>query len=155
MSERKRCANCEHGEVFEDNYPCNKCKGWKGEGRPYWMAKIPEPTPKGIDIIMTCGETHHIDTEQPEIATVEINGEQVYPTTKTFHESDNPIKTLEAFADMMTRLSGKQWSYEGFGRMEDCANMTKDNRRGRSSTEHVVIPWCPQFDNGYSRFGVK
>ena len=37
------------------------------------------PKPKGIDLVMSCGETHHIDTEQPTIQTVKVNGEQIYP----------------------------------------------------------------------------
>lgn len=79
--------DCEHGGRGDEVYPCRvffKTGGSSAGDCPYWMPQIkkPEPPkPKGIDIVMVCGESHHIDTAQPTIETVKIHGEQVYPTT--------------------------------------------------------------------------
>ena len=51
------------------------------------------PKPKGIDIEMTCGESHHIDTEQPTIESIKLNGEQIYPSTDKCCEPETISKT--------------------------------------------------------------
>ena len=73
------CTTCEHHDRKDRQYPCNKCSSSHGAYNPQWMAKV---TPRGIDIVMSCGEKHHVDTEQDEIVSVSLNGKQVYPQIK-------------------------------------------------------------------------
>ena len=111
------------------------------------------PKPKGFKVTMGCGEEHFIETTQPEIATVEINGEQVYPTT----ESTKPKFSREFFADLLEQMTGDKWKFqsntsyvkgnlyeatmhEGFGKI---------NTPMRKHEDTVILPWYNDY-SGYS-----
>lgn len=76
----KWCDDCTHVDRTPGQYPCKECVASMNK-TPYWVAKIDPPKPKGIDIVMVCGEKLHVDTVQLEIAKIMLHGEQVYPTT--------------------------------------------------------------------------
>ena len=110
MTDYKDCNNCQHEDRNLSDYPCNGCDSYINQ---YWTPKPTPPKPKGIDIVMTCGEEHHIDTEQPEIASVKVNGEQVYPLTDKCCKEEPEDTRLPAkgdyypLHDLITALSEK------------------------------------------------
>ena len=131
MFDNKDCDNCEHADRGSEEYPCGKC--FYARPRTYWMAKL---KPKGIDITMSCGEKHHVDTDQPTVETVSVNGEQIYPLPNT-----GDPKTYYAFAELFSRITGENWKFVGYGdikyRDEDGQCFYKDMQL----SEHLVIPW--------------
>jgi len=92
------------------DYPCKECgPSTLTDPHPYWMEKLSEPLkPKGIDIVMTCGEIHHIDTEQPAVDTVSFNGEQLYPQMERIKHivEIEKIESVQDFARLMSRMTG-------------------------------------------------
>jgi len=44
--------------------------------------------PSGIDIEMGCGDKLHIDTDQPTVSTIFVQGKQVYPPTPVTNEGE-------------------------------------------------------------------
>lgn len=78
-----RCRKCAHEERDCHEYPCSGCVVISLGDIDYHAPKPEKPEPEGIDIVMVCGEKYHIDTVQPEIETVTLNGEQVYPQEDT------------------------------------------------------------------------
>ncbi len=114
-----------------------------------------EKKPKGIDIKMTCGEEHHIDTDQPTIETVKVNGEQIYPL-ETGSETQT-IKDAQDFALMFSKLTGKKWVFEGHDYLTNYERMSKKYVHGRPLSECFSIPWNSfrGYEKGYMRFGLK
>ena len=102
---------------------------------------------KGIDITMSCGETHHVDTEQMEIAKVKLNGEQIYPQLST----EDP-KTYYEFAELFSRITGEKWNFTGWGTVDFWEIEGKHDHKHRRLSEHFVIPWAGKAGRGYSRF---
>ena len=133
MFDNKDCGNCEHENIDLDDYPCSKCTIHYNN---YWMAKLEPRKPKGIDITMSCGEKHHVDTVQPTVETIQVNGEQIYPLPNT-----GDPKTYYAFAELFSRITGENWKFVGYGdikyRDEDAQCFYKDMQL----SEHLVIPW--------------
>ena len=148
------CESCQHENIDTGEYPCDNCKGWRTSGTPlFWMKKIPYTNPKGIDIVMTCGESHHNYTEHPEIATVKVNGKQVYPPTET-NEAPMSVKTFYDFAKLFSKITGENWSFADWATMEYWDSEAKNSKyyNNKHLSEYFVIPCAFAEGEGYSRF---
>ena len=108
------------------------------------------PKPKGFKVTMGCGEEHFIETTQPEIATVEINGKQIYPSENISDRKDH--ETYHEFAKMFSRITGENWKFTGWGGMAYWDNEGKDNGKNDHLSDRFAIPWAGIRGKGYSRF---
>ena len=111
--------------------------------------------PKGIDITMSCGEKHHVDTYQPTVETIQVNGEQIYPS-KTSVE----IKDEEDIVKFLEKLTGEKWEFGSWCTYRENGDLYEASFRD-GSTEYsplrkhidtVIIPWFKGKRNAYSEY---
>ena len=147
MFDEEDCDTCEHEDRDSDEYPCDKCFSYK-----YWMVKL---KPKGIDIVMSCGEKHHVDTDQPTVETVSVNGEEIYPPKiqKEIKDEDDVVKLLEILTGDKLRFSS--WcTYRENGDIYESS--FRDGYSGdsplRKHIDTVIIPWFKGNRNAYSEY---
>ena len=137
------CNECQHLARSSIEYPCNLCN--TGE---YWMPKLP-PKPKGIDIIMTCGEVHHIDTVQPTIQEVKINGVVYGGLTAENY-------TNEKLAKIISKLTGCKWEVDGHGNWGGFEDNTRSLKKNFDISKHFSIPYHNEYSSVsspiYTRF---
>ena len=109
--------------------------------------KKEERKPKGIDVVMSCGEIYHIATDQLTIEKVRINGDQIYPSPNT-----RDPETYHDFAKLFSRITGEKWNFTGWGTVDFWEIEGKHDHKHRRLSEHFVIPWAGKAGHGYSRF---
>ena len=117
--------------------------------------KEEERKPKGIDVVMSCGEIYHIATDQLTIEKVRINGDQIYPS-KTSVE----IKDEEDIVKFLEKLTGEKWEFGSWCTYRENGDLYEASFRDgptgcsplRKHIDTVIIPWFKGNRNAYSEY---